>query len=212
MKKLILTTLSIILLPIAAYSAETRIGFTAALSFFTSDGTETTKSSGEKNSTEIEEDVIVPGIFIEKENDNGFTFGFEYNPGEAELGSGTGDNDDDETSGANKASAEVSGHMSFYGLIPTGPGFVRLGIVRASVDTTETLATGTKYGDEDVNGFVIGYGVQRSGDGNFVRLEGTYTMYDDLTFNGSLDGDSVRNKVDAEIDALAIKLSVGKNF
>ena len=212
MKKLILTTLSIILLPIAAYSAETRIGLTAALSFFTSDGTETTKSSGEKNSKEIEEDAIVPGIFIEKENDNGVTFGFEFNPGEAELGSGTGSDDDDETSGANKASAEVSEHMSFYSLIPAGPGFTRLGIVRASVDTTETLKTGTTYGNEDVFGFVIGYGVQRSGDGSFVRLEGTYTVYDDLTFNGSLDSDSVRNKVDAEIDALALKLSIGKSF
>ena len=212
MKKLILTTLSIILLPIVSYSAETRIGLSAALSFFTSDGTEITKSSGERNAKEIEEDAVVPGVFIERENDNGFTFGFEYNPGEAKLGSGKGSDDDAETSGANKASAEVSEHMQFYGLIPAGPGFARLGIVRASVDTTETLATGTTYGNEDVNGFVIGYGVQKSGEGSFVRLEGTYTMYDDLTFNGSLDGDSVRNKVEAEIDALALKLSVGKSF
>ena len=212
MKKLILTTLSIILLPISAYSAETRIGLSAALSFFTSDGTEITKSSGQRNNKEIEEDAIVPGVFIERENDNGFTFGFEYNPGEAKLGSGTGSDDDAETSGANKASAEVSEHMSFYGLIPAGPGFARLGIVRASVDTTETLATGTTYGNEDVSGVVIGYGVQKNGEGSFVRLEGTYTMYDDLTFNGSLDGDSVRNKVEAEIDALALKLSIGKSF
>ena len=212
MKKLILTTLSIILLPISAYSAETRIGLSAALSFFTSDGTEITKSSGQRNNKEIEEDAIVPGVFIERETDNGFAFGFEYNPGEAKLGSGTGSDDDLETSGANKASAEVSEHMSFYGLIPAGPGFARLGIVRASVDTTETLATGTTYGNEDVNGVVIGYGVQKSGEGSFVRLEGTYTMYDDLTFNGSLDGDSVRNKVEAEIDALALKLSIGKSF
>ena len=212
MKKLILTTLSIILLPISAYSAETRIGLSAALSFFTSDGTEITKSSGQRNNKEIEEDAIVPGVFIERETDNGFAFGFEYNPGEAKLGSGTGSDDDLETSGANKASAEVSEHMSFYGLIPAGPGFARLGIVRASVDTTETLATGTTYGNEDVSGVVIGYGVQKNGEGSFVRLEGTYTMYDDLTFNGSLDANSVRNKVEAEIDALALKLSIGKSF
>ena len=75
MKKLILTTLSIILLPISAYSAETRIGLSAALSFFTSDGTEITKSSGQRNNKEIEEDAIVPGVFIERETDNGFAFG-----------------------------------------------------------------------------------------------------------------------------------------
>ena len=217
MKRLILTTLSIFLLPIAAYSAETRIGVSAAFSFFTSDGTETTKSSGEKNSKEVEEDAIVPGVFIERENDSGITFGFEFNPGEAELGSGTGSDDDAETSGANKASAEVSGHMSLYSLIPAGPGFVRLGIIHASVDTTETLATGTKYGNEDVTGYIIGYGIQKSEDGNFVRLEGTYTDYDDLKFNGSFGGNAVgdgavRNVIEADVDALALKLSVGKNF
>ena len=212
MKKLILTTLSIILLPIAAYSAETRLGVSAAFSFFTSDGTETTKSSGEKNNKEVEEDAIVPGIFIERANDNGFALGFEFNPGEAELGSGTGSDDDRETSGANKASAEVTGHMSFYGLIPAGPGFVRLGVVHASVDTTETLATGTKYGNEDINGLVLGYGFQRDGAGNFIRVEGTYTIYEELTLNGSLDADSVRNKVEADIDAFALKFSVGKSF
>ena len=212
MKKLILTTLSIILLPIAAYSAETRIGVSAALSFFTSDGTEITKSSGERNTKEVEEDAVVPGLFIERANDNGFALGFEFNPGEAELGSGTGSNDDIETSGANKASAEVSGHMSLYGLIPAGPGYVRLGIIRASVDTTENLKTGTTYGNEDVNGLVLGYGFQRNGAGNFVRVEGTYTVYEELTLNGSLDADSVRNKVEADIDAFALKFSVGKSF
>ena len=212
MKKLILTTLSIILLPIAAYSAETRIGFSAALSYFTSDGTETRKANGTKSSKEITEDALVPGLFLERENDNGFTFGFEFNPGEAELGSGIGNDDDIESSGANKASAEVSGHMSFYGLVPAGPGFVRLGLVHASVDTTENLKTGTTYGNEDVNGLVLGYGFQRNGAGNFVRVEGTYTVYEELTLNGSLDADSVRNKVEADIDAFALKFSVGKSF
>jgi len=212
MKKLILTTLSIVLLPIAAYSAETRIGFSAALSYFTSDGTETRKANGTKSSKEITEDALVPGLFLEREIDNGFTFGFEFNPGEAELGSGIGNDDDIETSGANKASAEVSGHMSIYGLIPVGPGFARLGIVHASVDTTEDLKTGTKYGNEDVNGLVLGYGFQKDGNGNFFRVEGTYTVYEELTLNGSLDAQSVRNKVEADIDAFALKFSIGKSF
>ena len=217
MKKLISTALTIILLPFAVYSAETRIGISGAFSSFDTSGTETTKSSNQKNSTSKTEDAVVPGLFIERVNDQGLAFGFEFNPGEAELGSGTGSDDDAETSGANKASAEVSGHMSLYGLIPAGPGYVRLGIVRASVDTTETLATGTKYGNEDVNGFVIGYGFQKSGDSNFIRLEGTYTDYDDLKFNGSFNGNAVgdgavRNVVEADVDALALKLSVGTSF
>ena len=146
MRKLFLTTLSIILIPFAV-SAETRIGISGAFSTFDTSGTETTKSSSEANSGSKSEDVVVPGIFIEKTNNSGVALGFEFNPGEAELGSGTGADDDAETSGANKASAEVSSHMSLYGLFPLGPAYLRFGFVHATIDTTETLATGTKYGN-----------------------------------------------------------------
>ncbi len=212
MKKLFLTTLTIMLLPFAAYAAETRIGISAALSNFESSGTETLKSSSNKTNKTVTETVVVPGFFIERANDDGAAFGFEFNPGEAELGSGTGDDDDAETSGANKASAEVSEHMSIYALVPMGPAYLRFGIVKASVDTTETLATGTVYGNEDVDGKIIGVGVQRDGDGTFFRIEGTYTDYDDLKYLGSLDSDSVRNTIEADVDALAIKLTLGKAF
>ncbi len=217
MKKLISTALTIILLPFAVYSAETRIGISGAFSSFDTSGTETTKSSNEKNSTSKTEEAVVPGLFIERVNDEGLAFGFEFNPGEAELGSGTGSDDDAETSGANKASAEVSGHMSVYGLVPVGAAYFRIGFVRASVDTTETLATGTKYGNEDVNGKMFGLGIQKDLTSAFVRVEATYTDYDDLkflgSFNGNAAGDSAnRNTVDADIDATAIKLSLGKSF
>ena len=42
-----------------------------------------------------------------------------------------------------------------------GPAYLRFGIVRASVDTTETLATGTVYGNEDVDGKIIGQSAKR---------------------------------------------------
>tara|TARA_B100000886_G_scaffold231078_1_gene161322 strand:- start:887 stop:1522 length:636 start_codon:yes stop_codon:yes gene_type:complete len=211
MKKLFLTTLSIILIPFAV-SAETRIGISGAFSSFDTSGTETTKSSSQKNSGSRTEDVVVPGIFIEKTNNSGVAFGFEFNPGEAELGSGTGADDDAETSGANKASAEVSSHMSLYGLFPLGPAYFRFGFVHASIDTTETLATGTKYGNEDVDGKIFGLGLQKDLTNAFFRIEATYTDYDDVKYLGSLDSDSVRNTVEADVDSTAIKLSLGKSF
>ena len=219
MKKLFLATLSIILIPFAVYSAETRIGISGAFSSFDTSGTETTKSSSEKNSGSKTEEVVVPGLFIERANDAGFTFGFEFVPGEADLGSGSNartDTDTDDaadTAGTNKVSAEVSGHMTAYVLVPAKSGFVRFGLIQADVDTTETLATGTKYGNASVNGMIFGVGYDKENDnGSFLRVEGTYTNYDDLTLQGTLDTDSVRNKVDADIDALALKLSVGKSF
>ena len=211
MRKLFLTTLSIILIPFAV-SAETRIGISGAFSTFDTSGTETTKSSNEANSGSKSEDVVVPGIFIEKTNNSGVALGFEFNPGEAELGSGTGADDDAETSGANKASAEVSSHMSLYGLFPLGPAYLRFGFVHASIDTTETLATGTKYGNEDVDGRIFGLGLQKDLTSAFFRIEATYTDYDDVKYLGTLDSDSVRNTIEADVDSTAIKLSLGKSF
>ena len=211
MRKLFLTTLSIILIPFAV-SAETRIGISGAFSTFDTSGTETTKSSNEANSGSKSEDVVVPGIFIEKTNNSGVALGFEFNPGEAELGSGTGADDDAETSGANKASAEVSSHMSLYGLFPLGPAYLRFGFVHATIDTTETLATGTKYGNEDVDGKIFGLGLQKDFTSAFFRIEATYTDYDDVKYLGTLDSDSVRNTIEADVDSTAIKLSLGKSF
>lgn len=219
MKKILLTAFAIIVLPFAVNAAETRIGFSAAVSFFDISGTETTKSSGQKQSKDHEETAVVPGLFIERAGDTGVTLGFEFVPGEADLGDGknartdTDTDDASDTAGTNKVSAEVSGHKTLYVLVPvkeTGA-FVRFGLIRADVDTTETLATGSTYGNESVDGKVFGVGFERGDDG-FVRVEGTYTDYDDLKFNGSLDTNSVRNTVDADIDALAIKISVGKKF
>ena len=212
MKKLFLTTLTIMLLPFAAYAAETRVGISAAFSDFESSGSETLKSSSKKSSKTVSEEVVVPGFFIERANDDGVALGFEFNPGEADLGSGTGADDDAETSGANKASAEVSEHMSIYGLFPMGNAYLRFGLVKASIDTTEKLATGTVYGNEDVDGKILGLGYQKDLPMAFLRVEGTYTDYDDVKYLGTLDSDSVRNTIEADVDATAIKVSLGRAF
>tara|TARA_B100000989_G_C19423576_1_gene419740 strand:- start:246 stop:884 length:639 start_codon:yes stop_codon:yes gene_type:complete len=212
MKKLFLTTLTIMLLPFAAYAAETRIGISAAFSNFDSSGSETLKSSSKNTSKSVSEDVVVPGFYIERANDAGVALGFEFNPGEADLGSGTGDDDDAETSGANKASAEVSEHMSLYGILPMGNAYFRFGLVKASIDTTENLATGTVYGNEDVDGKILGLGYQKDLPMAFLRVEGTYTDYDDVKYLGTLDSDSVRNTIEADVDATALKISLGKAF
>ena len=64
---------------------------------------------------------------------------------------------------------------------------------------------------------MFGLGIQKDLTSAFVRVEATYTDYDDLkflgSFNGNAAGDSAnRNTVDADIDATAIKLSLGKSF
>ena len=201
----------------ASANAEKRIGISAAYTMFSSDGTETLKSSSQKLSKTHDDEAIVPSIFFEVVKDNGVAFGIDYVPGSAELGSGrnartdTDTDDASDTSGNNDVSAELTSHTTLYVTIPAGAGYVKAGVARATIDTTETLATGTKYGNEDVNGFIIGLGINKdNSNGTFFRTELSYTNYEEATFQGTLDSDSVRNKIDGDVDAVAVRVSLGK--
>ena len=219
MKKILLTVTAFLFVTANAFAAG-NIGISGAFTNLDSSGTETTKSSGEKNSTTKSEDVVVPSLFIEFETRAPFLIGFDIVPVTSDLGSGTGDDDDAETSGANKASAEISAHGTVYALLPVGSNgaYFKAGYAIANVDTTETLATGTTYGNESVTGLTVGLGFQKdNSNGSFFRIEGTYTDYEDLNFKGSLNGNAVgdsavRNEIDADIDATALRISLGKAF
>lgn len=219
MKKII-TILFASILCVSTANAEIRMGISGAYTMFSSDGTETVKSSGTKNSKSHDDETIVPSLFVEKAGDNGFAVGLDFIPVGAELGSGSNartdtDTDDaSDTAGTNKISAELSSHTTLYvSKELNNILYVKGGLAYASIDTTESLATGTKYGNEDVFGLMIGAGVNRDLDnGAFFRTELTYTDYEDAKFQGSLDANSVRNTIDADVDALAIRVSIGKAF
>jgi hypothetical protein len=225
MKKKVIIATSILLLTFAnvnnVNAAEKRIGVSAAFTQFSSDGSETMKSSGTKTSKTHDETVVVPSIFIEAANDNGLAIGLDFMPVEAELGSGTNartdtDTDDaSDTAGDNKVSAELTSHTTLYLSKSLGDSgaYLKGGVAMATIDTTETLATGSVYGNEDVTGMLIGLGMNRdNANGTFFRTELTYTDYDDVSINGTADSDGVKNKIDADIDAIAFRISIGKAF
>jgi len=219
MKKILISMLATLFF-VATAHAEKRIGISAAHTSFSSEGTETVKSSAQKNRKTHDDDVVVPSIFVEYVNDNGLAIGLDFIPVGAELGSATNartdtDTDDaSDTAGNNNVSAELSMHATLYLLLEADNGFyLKGGIARATIDTTENLATGTTYGNEDVHGVMIGAGLSKdTANGIFVRSEVTYTDYEEATFQGSLDSDSARNKIDGDVDALAIRFSIGKKF
>ncbi len=219
MKKILILVSAILFTSASAFAAG-NIGISVANTSFDTSGTETTKSSGEKNSTTKDEDVIIPSLFIEFQTPAPFLVGLDIVPVEGELGSGTGSDDDNESSGANKASAELAAHVTGYALLPLGSrgAYAKLGVSVAKIDTTEELATGTSYGNENVTGYMIGLGVQKdNSNGSFFRLEATHTDYEDANFKGSFNGNAVgdsavRNEVDADVDATAIRISLGKSF
>ena len=219
MKKLITAIFGFALISFSADAVERKIGITAALTDFESTGTETMKSNSDKTSAEVSESVVVPSLFFEITSDAGLGIGIDFIPSEAELGSRSKtkvDIDTDDTAdngGTNKASAEVSGHQTIYLRIPVKAAFLKVGYVSADIETTENLETGTTYGNKSVNGTMVSVGFDKDlPKGAFLRAELAYTDYDDITLTGSTDTDGVSNKVDADVDATSLRLSIGKAF
>ena len=121
-------------------SAGVQMGISAHAIMFESTGSETLRQSGNVTNKSVDEDVVVPSIFIEALNSDGIGIGIDYVP-VAELGSQSSTNKvDAETNGENKASAELASHSTVYAIAQGANGvFIRLGVSFADVDTTENL-------------------------------------------------------------------------
>ena len=197
-------------------AVEKRIGLAAGLTNVEGDGTETLKDSGKKASKTVDDTTVIPSIFLELAGDNGFGLGIEHVPGSADIGTGSRSDDDAETSGGNKASAEIDGLTSLYAIKTFDNGlFLKAGITQTDVVTKETLNTGSTYGNKSVDGKLIGVGIHKVRDtGVFFRASAEYTAYDTITLTSGV-ADAVTgttNKVDADVDTMALKISIGKAF
>ena len=218
LKITLIAVISSVLMAMPSNALEKRLGLSASYINVNADGTETLKDTSKKSSTEASETGVIASIFGELSTDGGFGLGVEYVPGTADINSATRTRsaDDEETSGDNKASAEIDGLTSVY-LIKTFESglFVKLGQTSTTVNTTEVLKTGSKYGDVDIDGTVLGIGINRTTDsGMFFRISGEYTDYDDISLT-SQTADAVsgtKNKINASLDTTAFKFAVGKAF
>ena len=202
-------------------SAEVRLGISGAWTNFDATGTETLKSSSNKTTSEdVGDSVLIPTIWAELASETGWALGIDYLPS-TQIGSDsktrpdTDTDDASDTAGTNTASADLDSHITYYISKQFGatPLYVKLGMARADVITTENLATGTSYGDATIDGVAIGLGLQmRTGNDWLIRAEYLGTDYDSISLTGSADADSVTNKVDADVDTTAFKISLGKAF
>ena len=120
---------------------------------------------------------------------------------------------EEEDENKNISSTKYGDYRSVNGIMMPYFMQVNAGGQNLEFNTTEVLATGTTYGNEDINGLLVGAGVHKQNDnGMFFRLEASYTDYEDVSITGSADSDSVSNKVDADVDATAFRVSIGKAF
>ena len=209
----IILSISFMLLVTKA-NADVRFGLSAAYTQIEADGTET--EGGEKTNGSASNDVIIPSIFVEISGEK-FGVGLDYIPLDADVSDKTKSRTDTETSvtgtktttstsRTQKAQAEISDHFTLYATLAlTDTFYLKGGMAQFSLNTNESLGTGSKYGNVDVDGIVYGFGFT---DGN-SRLELAYTDYEDISLTSTVarTGVTTNNKISADLDTLSLKYS-----
>ena len=171
MKKIHQFIIAMIVLAFSSTSyAEIKYGVSGALTFIEADGTET--EGGEKNSGDAENIVVIPSVFAEYAYSDTISLGIDYIPLKADVSDKTKKRSDTETSvtgtttttstsRSQSAQAELENHITLYANYNLDNGlYVKGGVAHVTLNTDESLGTGSKYGNEDILGYLIGFGVE----------------------------------------------------
>ena len=201
MKKTFLSIISALFIASSVNAADFTFGVSAAYTMIDGTGTETTRQSLEKNNGSASNNVAIGSIFVEN-NFGSFSLGVDYIPFKADVSDKVKSRSDTNTrgdTGTYTAQAELSNHITVYALYPFTNGmFVKAGVAQVDVATQESLNSGSTYGDDTIYGGQIGLGF---GNDNW-RLAVEYTDYETISLTSNAS-----NKVDADIDTTAVKLS-----
>ena len=216
MKKIHQIFIALVMLAFSSASyAEIKYGVSGALTFIDASGTET--EGGEKNTGDADNIVVIPSVFAEYVYSDTISIGLDYIPLKADVSdkakkrteqetSVTGTDTKVTTSRTQSAQAELENHITLYANYYLGNGgYIKGGVANVSLNTDESLGTGSKYGNVDIMGYVLGFGID---SGNW-RTEVTYTDYEDISLSSSVarTGVTTNNKIDADLDALALRVS-----
>ena len=157
MKKLITLTLAIMLGFVSSSFAEMKFGVSAALTKIEANGSE--KEDNETNTGSADNTVVIPSLFVEYAFSDTLAIGVDYIPMSADVSdktkkrtdvetSVTGTKTQTTTSRAQSAQAELKNHVTLYanyGL--TDSTYFKAGVAMVSLETDESLATGSTYGN-----------------------------------------------------------------
>ena len=214
MRKVITILLSFLFISFQTAKADVGIGVTGALHMFDASGTETTRSSAQKNTGSHSDEVLVPEIFVEALFDNGGALGIAYIPTRDVGKKSRSDTNSEGDTGTYKAEAELDNVVQVYADIPLMGSMLygKVGVQHATISTLESLNSGSTYPDQDVLGFTIGLGTKGDlpyGNNLYYKAEATYTDFEDY----EQESDSTpANKVVADLEDVAVKLSIGYKF
>ena len=187
--------------------------------------TETGSQSAETTSASVSNRALIGSVFAEYTKGL-FTVGIDYVPFDADVSNATHTRTDVETSTTasqttetttsrtQTAAAEITGHTTAY--IEVGNNvYLKAGYAQVTVNTQESLGTGSSYGNADLNGTLVGAGIRGGGDsGLYYKLEGTYTDYDTLNLTSTVarTGVTTNNTIKADLDVTQFKLGLGYRF
>ncbi len=213
MKKLLSIVSSLILVSTVAAYAEMGVGFSGSFMMLDGDGTETTRTSGQVNSGSHSEDVVVPEVFVEFIGDNGGAFGVSY-IATRDMGSKSrSDSNSDGDTGTYKAQAELDNVLKLYGDVPMGSfaggtSYLTVGLQHVELVTLESLNSGATYPNKNLFGYTVGLGLKGDLPYGSLYYKGEVTYTDFETY----EADGAGNKVSADLDATAARLSIGYKF
>ena len=117
-------------------------------------------------------------------------------------------------SATSTVSADFSGVITFYGLVnlPMNT-YLKAGIVQGDIAVNETQKSGNTYKDQDLDGYVLGFGYQHEADAANVRFELLGHTYDDVTANNGVATSGNHNKITiSDMIGANAQISVNKSF
>ena len=214
MKKLITSISALLFLTLVSAKAEMGIGISGAMHLIDGTGSETTRTSNEVNSGSHDETAAVPEVFIEAIGDNGLAVGISYIPTRDMGSKSRADSNSEGDTGTYKAKAELDNVIKFYADLPAGsiagyPTYIHFGIQHVTLTTLESLNSGATYPNKDLLGATVGLGTKGDlpfGNNLYYKGEVTYTNFE------TYEADGAGNKVSADLEDYAARLSIGYKF
>ena len=225
----------------AANSIELRAGLTGQSTAYYASVEETAKDSGKKTSDDALAAFSYMSLFGEVAFDSayGISIGVEYSPESINIDNADRVlvNSSDQVASGNTSTRDDSGTdvvesndegtqiiqaavkdltLIYVGIPVMDTGLtVKAGYHMSTLQTKETLVTGSSYKDEDLEGMSIGvYYDGAISDNLFYRLEGAYQQFDDIKVTGSESGADAAsfNTITAQLGGVAAKASIGFKF
>ena len=220
LKKQLFTILSVFLLSGASALAQTNLGITLSGVSWDASGKETVKSSGAENTKSDSGVAPLASVFIERVGDTGAVIGLDIVPVGQKIGDAsnartdTDTDDSSDTAGTNKVDVKFDKMVTIYAEVPVALGYIKVGASQLTIVTDDVSATGSTYGNEDTNAFLIGFGKKgEMANGAVWKSELLFQQVQGVTFNGSTDADSVKNVITLDdVDTLQLRFSIAKSF